>query len=299
MDERKLIITAGDPGGIGPFVVVDALDKLKLDGDIILIGRLRDLDRHASFARVKRTVELIEPYAADNDPGTIAFETLRKAVDIMRREKNAALVTAPVSKENIAKKYIEFSGHTEFLAEQFSSADAVMMMASERMRTVLLTRHVPLAEVSGLIEVNNIKAQINAVISGLNRYFGIYKPKLAFCSVNPHAGVDTFLRDEERKLISAISFFSDQCEIFGPYPSDTLFARAQDFDVIFSCYHDQGMIPFKLTSFYDGVNVTLGLPFLRTSPAHGTAFDIADKPDRIDSGSMQAAIRMALTKIDK
>ena len=285
----------GDPTGIGPYITVDALSKLSFnDDEVIVIGSEQALNRHPLYEQVIKRVQLCDVSSDKIPAGKASYEYLLCAIDLLKKNAGASLVTAPVSKEKISSFVEGFVGHTEFLAEKCDVSDVVMLMAGTSMKTVLLTRHISLSEVSGALNKASIVKTIEITAKGLKNYFGITKPRFAFCSVNPHAGVGTFVKKEDQLIVDAINSLQIDCQCYGPYPSDTLYVNAGDYDVIFAAYHDQAMIPFKLLEFSTGVNVTLGLPFLRTSPAHGTAFDIVDTPEKIDSSSMQAAIEMVM-----
>ena len=292
---RKLIVTMGDPFGIGPHVTVDALSKISLkQNKIILVGNQKSLSKHPKFKQIKKDLTLVDPADDYMDSGEASYSYLLKAVELLCGNPDFNLVTAPVSKEKIASVVDGFVGHTEFLAEAFEAPQTVMMMAGKKMKVVLLTRHILLRDIAKQLTLKNITSSIDITGWNLKKYYGIDKPKIALCSVNPHAGIDTFLDKEEYRILKAVEQLKKKYDICGPYPSDTLFSAADKYDVIVAAYHDQAMIPFKLTEFSSGVNVTLGLPFIRTSPAHGTAFDIASKPDKINSSSMLSAVRMAL-----
>ena len=204
------------------------------------------------------------------------------------------LVTAPLSKEAVKFTQEGFCGHTEYLAACFKVNNFAMMMASKSLNVILLSRHIPLRDVAFSINKKIVHDALSLAYSALKKQFKIKNPKIVFVSVNPHAGLDTFLDSEEKKIVEAIREF--KAKVYGPYPCDTIFAKEKlkNYDCIICAYHDQGMIPFKILSFYDGVNVTLGLPIIRTSPAHGTAFDLMKTGKKPSSLSMEAAIKMAL-----
>jgi 4-hydroxythreonine-4-phosphate dehydrogenase len=210
----------------------------------------------------------------------------------------SALVTGPIAKGELAAIGFDYPGQTEFLADacQLPYRDAVMMLAGPSLRTVPLTVHCSLAEVPSLLTSDLIAHKARIVARGLARDFGIERPRLAVAGLNPHAGEDGKFGNEEARIIEpAIRVLTDEgFDVFGPVPGDALFtSRVRGtFDAALCMYHDQALIPLKALEFDEGVNVTLGLPIIRTSPDHGTAFDIAGK-GVADPGAMIAAIRMA------
>ncbi len=213
--------------------------------------------------------------------GKIAYIALEAAVEDLKKGHIDALVTAPINKKNIQSKDFDFPGHTEYLAKKFNVDDYLMLMISQNMRIGVITGHVPLSEVPGLINQELILQKIKVFNDALIKDFSIRKPKIALLGLNPHAGDKGVIGNEEEKvIIPAIKkAFDDGILAFGPYPADGFFGSTNynDFDGILAMYHDQGLIPFKALSFKSGVNYTAGLPIIRTSPAHGTAFDIAGK----------------------
>lgn len=300
---KKTVVTMGDPAGIGPYVVLEALKKISLTRNkISLIGDAKILSRFTSFDAIRKDIDFIDmanskgirPGKSSAASGKASYEYLEKAVELLRANPNQSLVTAPVSKEAVSQSIGAFVGHTEYLAESFDVDDVVMLMKGKKMSVVLLTRHVFLRDVPDMLDVNDIYTTINLVGESFKDRFGVKKPKFALCSVNPHAGIETFLEHEELLLLKAVAPLAKKYDIYGPYPSDTIFHESDFYDVIFAAYHDQAMIPFKLQEFSSGINVTLGLPFLRTSPAHGTAYSLVKTPEKVDSRSMLNALRFAL-----
>jgi 4-hydroxythreonine-4-phosphate dehydrogenase len=203
------------------------------------------------------------------------------------------LVTAPVSKEAVQLNLTDFSGHSEYLADYFK-CKIEMMMVSKKIKTVLFTRHVPFKKVPGFINEKAFSGTFNLVLKSLQEVFKIKRPKIAVASLNPHAGINTFFGSEEKTIHKVVRRFSGN--FYGPYPPDSLFTRdsIKQYDCIIALYHDQGMIPFKLLSMKDGVNLTVGLPVIRTSPAHGVAYDVMRKNKKPFSSSMVEAIKLAL-----
>lgn len=212
--------------------------------------------------------------------GHFAHEALKYAVNDLKTEKIDVVVTAPISKENIQSDTFNFPGHTEFFASQFESPDYLMLMVSGALRVGTITGHIPLSNVSEKLTKELILHKIKVLNDSLIRDFGVQKPKIALLGLNPHAGENGQIgHEEEQIIIPAINQAKkDGLLAFGPFPADGFFAGDyRKFDGILAMYHDQGLIPFKTLAFNQGVNFTAGLPIVRTSPAHGTAYDIAGK----------------------
>lgn len=303
--KEKVVITCGDPAGCGPFIALEALKKFKGKSvDFFLVGDKNNLESLALWREVKSKVNLIDAKTpvieklqkgrACRLSGSAALNYLNQALALMKQRHIKKLVTAPLSKEAVQITQPTFSGHTEYLAVHFKTHKFAMMMASKALRVVLITRHISLRDVPFSLSVKTVYDTLSLVYSSLKKQFKIKSPKIAFAALNPHAGVNTFLGSEEKKMLEAIHRF--QKKIAGPFPADTIFTKESlaKYDCILCAYHDQGMIPFKMLSFYDGVNVTLGLPIVRTSPAHGTAFDLVKSGKKPSSSSMSAAIELAL-----
>ncbi len=294
----------GEPSGVGPEVALAACralngrigaHPLKLVGDpdvFRALGGVRDdalLASHALF----RAATPGKPDPANTEAVVDAIDT---AVKYCQSGAGAAVVTAPIHKASLLQGGFEFAGHTEYLAQLTGADRAVMMLAGAGLRVVPLTIHVPLAAVPARITKPAIVETGEIVLAALKRDFGIAHPRLAVSGLNPHAGEDGELGPEERETIapSCEALRGTGCTVLGPLPADTLFheeARAR-YDAALCMYHDQALIPLKTLAFWEGVNVTLGLPIVRTSPDHGTALDIAGT-GRADARSMIAAIRMA------
>ncbi len=213
--------------------------------------------------------------------GKIAYLALEWAIEDLKKGFIDALVTAPINKKNIQSKNFNFPGHTEYLAKKFNIDDYLMLMISQNMRIGVITGHVPLRDVPSLITQDMILKKIKVLNHTLIKDFYIRKPKVAILGLNPHAGDKGVIGNEDDQIIKpAIKrAFDEGILCFGPYPADGFFGSStySDFDGILAMYHDQGLIPFKALSFKSGVNYTAGLPVIRTSPAHGTAYDIAGK----------------------
>ncbi len=279
-----MIITTGDPGGIGPEVTSKALASkdIRSSAEFVIIGSLKT-----------RT--------ADHGPSALggreAYANILRAVKIITSSKRpAALVTAPISKHSLYKADIRFSGHTEILAGLTGVSNAVMMFSGGYFKLALVTRHIPVKAVPTQLSKEKITGTISLFAESLKRDFGIKCPRIGVLGLNPHAGEAGLLGDEEKRIIMpAIRAVSNKgVRLSGPIPPDVAFRDmyTRAFDGLVAMYHDQGLIPFKMLYFEQGVNVTLGLPFVRTSPDHGTAFDIAGK-GKADPSSMIEAVKLA------
>ncbi|WP_301090608.1 4-hydroxythreonine-4-phosphate dehydrogenase PdxA [Sphingomonas sp.] len=315
-----LAVSMGDPAGVGPEVIakawaarsIAALPRFFAVGDARAIERvwkgpvakindLREVDGAFDQALPVLTVEdagEITPGEPDADGARCALHSLELAVGLARSGAARALVTGPVSKAQLYDIGFNYPGQTEFVAERFGVAreNAVMMLAGPSLRVVPMTTHVALADVPGLLSIDLIIAKARATARGLRRNFGIEKPRLAFAGLNPHAGESGALGHEEIEVIEpAIAILREEgIAAVGPFAADTMFhARARShYDAALCCYHDQALIPLKALHFDDGVNITLGLPVVRTSPDHGTAFPLAGQ-NQAEPGAMIAAILMA------
>ena len=302
---KKVIITTGDPAGCGPAITLDAIKSLKnTKTDFFVIGDERVLRKLPVYNRIKKRFNLIDaasPYIDKIKPGLLSsicgqasLNYLKIALKTLKEEKAKRLVTAPVSKEAIQEIKPGFSGHTEYLADYFKAKNFEMMMVSPKLKVVLATRHIPLRRVSDSIKKIEVSKTLNLVHAALIKMFNIENPKIALVSINPHAGINTHLEKEERIMLEALK--KVKAKIFGPFPADTIFIEQnlKKYDCIVCFYHDQAMIPFKILSIKEGVNLTLGLPIIRTSPAHGVAFDVMAAGKKPFSSSMVAAIKLAL-----
>jgi 4-hydroxythreonine-4-phosphate dehydrogenase len=305
MDRAKpILITMGEPAGIGPEVAVTAFEHfggrigqrpLKLVGDPALFAAHR-VHVQPTRARVRVTPGKLD--AANADAVTEAIEL---AVRACLHGEAAALVTAPINKAVLNQAGFPHPGHTEFLAALTGARRAVMMLASEKLRVVPLTIHVPVAEVPAAISREAVFETAEITLTALQRDFGIPHPRLAVAGLNPHAGEDGMLGAEEQEIIApAIAALKARGFVVeGPLSADTLFHEEarRSYDAALCMYHDQALIPIKTLSFWDGVNVTLGLPIVRTSPDHGTALDIAGT-GKADPRSMIAAVKLAADMAD-
>ena len=233
--------------------------------------------------------------------GAYAVKSLTMAVEALRDKKIQGLVTAPLHKKNIQSPGFEFTGHTPYLKKAFNLNDVLMLMVSEGFRVGLVTEHVPIKDVAKYITREAILSKLNILRDSLVKDFGIDKPRIAVLGLNPHAGDEGLVGKEEEEIIKpAIKDAKHQMLVFGPYSADAFFARGYHnrFDAVLAMYHDQGLIPFKSLASGEGVNFTAGLPMVRTSPDHGTAFDIAGK-NKADNASFIQAIYTCLDIIQQ
>ncbi len=229
--------------------------------------------------------------------GRAALQSLETATDDLAKGHIDALVTAPINKQNIQSSAFDFPGHTEYLTRKFGAEESLMLMVSNSTRIGVVTGHIPLREVPGKITKEEIMKKVRIMKHSLQQDFGIRKPRIAILGLNPHAGDKGVIGLEEQEvIIPAIrEAFDNGTLVFGPYPADGFFGSSafNHFDGILTMYHDQGLIPFKTLAFKSGVNFTAGLPVVRTSPAHGTAFDIAGK-NMANADAFREAIYMAI-----
>jgi 4-hydroxythreonine-4-phosphate dehydrogenase len=302
-----ILLTMGEPAGVGPEVAVRAYQmlggaigghSLKLIGDPDVFAACGAPPEAviATKARATRT-----PGKPDRANAAATIEAIASAVGLAKKGEAAALVTAPINKHVLMETGFAFPGHTDFLQALTGAPRAVMMLASEAIRVVPLTVHIPITKVPGSITTASIVETATITLAALKRDFGIAAPRLAVAGLNPHAGEDGDIGREEIEVIRpAIAALRAQGHaVIGPLPSDTMFhgeARTH-YDAALCMYHDQALIPIKTLSFWDGVNVTLGLPIVRTSPDHGTAFEIAGS-GKADPRSMIAAVKMAAAMAD-
>jgi len=224
--------------------------------------------------------------------GKYAFISLEKAVEALKNKTIDGIVTAPIHKKNIQSEAFNFSGHTPYLQHAFGNTENLMLLVAENVRMALVTEHLTISDVAKHITKDKIKQKLAILHASLQKDFGIDKPRIAVLALNPHAGDEGLIGKEEIEIIQpAIKESKQQMLVFGPYSADAFFARGahEKFDGVLAMYHDQGLIPFKSLAFGEGVNFTAGLPIVRTSPDHGTAFDIAGR-NKADASSFTASI---------
>lgn len=244
----------------------------------------------------------VTPGTATISAGKLALAAFSAAVADLKTGKIQGLITAPLNKSNIHTEAAPFVGHTEYLSDAVGNKDGLMMLVSDELRVALVTGHIPLAKVAEAITQEKVIAKATVFLKSLEKDFGIHKPKIAILGLNPHAGEEGVLGMEEETILKpAIQALKDAKHyVFGPYPADGFFGmmHQQKFDGVLALYHDQGLIPFKSLAFSTGVNFTAGLLVVRTSPDHGTAYDIAGK-NIADCGSMRAALYLAADIVDR
>lgn len=235
----------------------------------------------------------IQPGIMNEIGGKYAARSLAVAIECLKDKQIDGLVTAPIHKKNIQSKDFDFTGHTPYLQHSFQSKDVLMFMTAENMRIGLLTEHVPVAEIAKFVTKENILSKLQIMKESLIRDFGIDNPRIAVLGLNPHAGDEGLIGEEEStQIVPAIKQAKhNNILCFGPYSADAFFAREmyRRFDGVLAMYHDQGLIPFKSLATGEGINFTAGLPIVRTSPDHGTAFDIAGK-NQADEASFRQAV---------
>jgi 4-hydroxythreonine-4-phosphate dehydrogenase len=299
----------GEPGGIGPEVAVAAFHALggrigarpiQLVGDGDVFRACGEISGQ-SLVAARKVARARVPGKADPDNTLAVTDAIELAVDLVRNGVAGALVTAPIHKASMIQGGFGFPGHTEFLAKLTAADRAVMMLVGAGLRVVPLTIHIPIAQVPREVTARAIVETGEIVLAALKRDFAIAKPRLAVAGLNPHAGEDGEIGREDRDIVAPAvrALAAGGHAVSGPHPADTMFhaeARAR-YDAALCMYHDQALIPLKTIAFWEGVNVTLGLPFPRTSPDHGTALDIAGT-GKADPRSMIAAIRLAADMAD-
>jgi 4-hydroxythreonine-4-phosphate dehydrogenase len=318
----RLALTIGDPGGIGPEICskLIASSRRPRDIDLVVIGSAPALFREGPWIEgefplveagdpgdvpLPRERTCLVSTGGDEPPprgrptpegGSASERAVEVAVDLARRGEVEGIVTGPISKEALRLAGYEYDGHTEMLADLFDAPDCQMMMVDGAFRVVILTRHLPLGKVAETISARLIETGVTVVNESLEKCFGLRRPRIAVAALNPHAGEGGYLGSEEKEVIGpAVARLRQRgLAVEGPISADSLFhsSRARLYDAIVALYHDQGMIPFKMAAFDRGVNVTVGLPVIRTSVCHGTAFDIAGT-GTADTGSLEAAIELA------
>lgn len=310
-----LLLTPGEPAGIGPEIacrLAAGRANLVLVADPGLIGRtLKRLGLERRIATVTEVPEhaagtircLPVTMAETETPGRLGpanaayvLDCLAKAADLCLSGQASGLVTGPVHKGIINSAGIAFSGHTEFLAERAGVGQVVMMLAAGDLRVALATTHLPLSAVPAAITTIRLEQTLRILDTDLKQRFGLGDPRIAVLGLNPHAGEGGHMGREEIEIIDPVleHLRADGLDLIGPLPADTAFLpeRLRDFDAVLAMYHDQGLPVLKYAGFGQAVNVTLGLPFVRTSVDHGTALDIAGS-GRADAGSLAAAIDLA------
>ncbi|MBU4140642.1 MAG: 4-hydroxythreonine-4-phosphate dehydrogenase PdxA [Candidatus Omnitrophica bacterium] len=319
-DRLTCAITLGDPAGIGPEVVVKALGDRRIQrlANFLIIGNSFAIEKTARISKIRLKIDRIQneeelPHKgiALLNVGAISklvfgrgiaayglasLDFIKAALKLISLKKIDVLVTAPVNKHTISQAGRLFRGHTEYLAQRTKTRNFAMMLIGGPFKVVLATRHIALKKVAKALTAEKIYELLGLTVFALKKYFGIRRPRIGVCGLNPHSGEEGILGQEEIKIIRpAVVKAKKFASIEGPLPADTLFYSASQgkFDAVVAMYHDQGLIPLKTFAFHQGVNLTLGLPFVRTSPDHGTAYDIAGK-NKANPGSMVEAIKLAV-----
>ncbi len=319
--QKPLGITMGCPAGIGPEIILkyctddpSLMDKAIILGDLTIIKKAQDIlkttipfntytpgeplrSNHLNIIPVSNFSTLKHQFGlSDKQCGLSSAQYIETGVQLIDQGVISGLVTCPISKAAINSAGYNFPGHTEMLASLTNASQVVMMMAGDSLRVTLATVHCAFSDVVHQLTTESIAKLIETTNKSLQIDFGIEQPVLGVAGLNPHAGEDKLFGDEEEKIIQpAVTHATQQgIKAFGPFPPDTVFYKAAkgEFDAVICMYHDQGLIPFKLLHFEDGVNVTLGLSIVRTSVDHGTAYDIAGK-GVADFNSLKAATELA------
>jgi len=304
---KTIGITLGDPAGIGPEVVAKALAKtsirrlanFKIIGDGCIYKKYSSKNFSNCELIDTRCLSLNNWKAgsANRQNAIASIHYLNKALELITNKEISALVTAPICKESISKTYANFQGHTEYLADAVNIKNVGMMFVAQKFKIIIVTRHLPLNKISQSVTPSAVLETIQLTNQALQNLFKIKNPKLAVCGLNPHAGEGgTIGREEIETIIPALKKARRQnIDVTGPLAADTLFTpeKIKQYDAFVAMYHDQGLIPIKTLAFKKVVNLTIGLPFIRTSPSHGTAFDIAGK-NKADPSSMCEAIKLAI-----
>ena len=304
MKNKCIVITPGDPDGIGPEVTAKALYQLKSKlskHEIILFGARKAFSKYSTL--LPKSVQFFEPPLRAS-PGYQSGWAIEMATQfVMAAPKSRILITGPISKERLQQGGYFFNGHTDFLAKLSRTPNVTMMLANDFFRVSLVTNHCAIKEVSSQLTEKKLLTTFEHTRHFVKDYLHQKKPKLAILGLNPHAGENDILGTEENKIIiPAMKLFSEKysdVRLSGPHPADSFFAiektkkKSDQHHAVVAMYHDQGLIPIKLSNFNDSLNITLGLPFTRTSVDHGTAFDISGK-NKADPSSMNYAIRKAL-----
>jgi 4-hydroxythreonine-4-phosphate dehydrogenase len=310
-----LALTLGDPAGIGPEIVLDSLATLSDDDAVVVYGARAVLERAArEIPRLRPWRGGVVEVLPGEDLGSLPlgapsalaarlqYAALVAAIDDALAGRVAGVVTAPWTKHTLALAGLPATGHTEVLAERTGVPQPTMMLCGDVLRVALVTTHLPLAQVPAAITGEAIGRHLDTLARDLTRWFGLARPRLAVCGLNPHAGEGGLMGTEDRDVIAPAlaAARARGLDVEGPFPADTLFARVvrqRSHDAVLAMYHDQGLAPLKLWHFGESANVTLGLPLLRTSCDHGTAWDIAGR-GVADPSSLTYALRLAFRMLE-
>ena len=293
---QPIAITLGEPAGIGSELVAALANQGQLN-DCVIIGDKRLLEHLPSSVQVKHvsTKEKVKLGTLNVNNSPYVLELLDIAAQGCMQGKYSAMITCPLHKGIINNSGLKFTGHTEYLAKLSQTPKVVMMLLNKYMRVALVTTHMPLKEVAQNITTKNIRKVLNVLIKDMQNKFGIASPTIAVCGLNPHAGEDGHLGTEEIEIINPLikSYQTSGHDVIGTIPADTLFTteKLKNVDAVLAMYHDQGLAPLKYAGFGKSINITLGLPFIRTSVDHGTALDIAGK-NIASSDSLLEALKL-------
>ena len=324
-EQRKTVIgiTIGDINGIGPEVIIKSLQNSQIINHItpVIYGSTKTLSYYKkalgiedfNYAQVKKqrdfhpkkvnvvncwgeTIE-INAGSSTKEAGIAAFQAIQEATKDLKNGTIDAVVTAPINKQNTQSEEFKFAGHTEYFTEALDAKESLMLLCSENLRVAVVTGHIPINEVSSAITKERVENKLNILFQSLKKDFGIGKPKVAILGLNPHAGEEGLLGSEDQEILFPIvdEYRNNGHLCYGPFPADGFFGSGiySKYDAVLAMYHDQGLIPFKTIAFDSGVNYTAGLSAIRTSPDHGTAYDIAGK-NKASEQSLRQAIYLAL-----
>lgn len=311
MAKRKIIvgITMGDPSGIGPAIIHKAVNKVRGLADFVVIGDKWVFEQASGVRRRvlgRKFIDLnnvahksFKPGKVRAEYGRASVEYLDRAIELIKNKRIDCMVTCPISKEAISLAgFNNFSGHTEYLAQRTNTNYFAMMLLNKELRFSLVTRHIPLKDVPFKLDTDEIYKTILLTYRSIKELFLIKNPRIAVCGLNPHASDNGLMGEEENKIIKpALARLARKIRnIDGPLAADVAVLKAaqKKYDCVIAMYHDQALIPLKIRDAYTGVNLTLGLRFIRTSPLHGTAFDIAGKFNLANPASLIEAIRLAV-----
>jgi len=314
---KKILVTCGDPSGIGPDLCTH-LAYMRFGAQITVIGSSKVISERAKILKTKISFDKknskhngsgkiniidfdypskVKPGIPNKNNSKKQLEILDYAINLIKEKKFNAIVTLPINKKILSTKKEKFIGHTEYIAKKCNTKNEVMMLTTSKLKVALLTTHHSIKEIPSLITKSKLKKTIEVINNDLKTKFKIKDPRILVTGLNPHAGENGEFGDEERKVILPVinAFKRKKFSIYGPVPADTAFVNKniKEYDVFLAMYHDQGLAPFKAISFGKGVNITLGLPFVRTSVDHGTAYDIVGTK-KIDTSSFFEAIKMAI-----
>lgn len=323
LNKPTIAITIGDVNSISPEIIIKALEDPRIikmmtpvvygSGKILSYYRKALNIRDFNYFQLKNLEELsdkklnvlnlweetvnITMGQSSEEAGKYAFISIKKAVEDAIAGKVDAIVTAPINKHNIQSEEFKFAGHTEYLAKEAGVKDSLMLLVDGDLRVGVVTGHIPIKEVSEKVTAEKIDSKLDVLEKSLKHDFGIKKPRIAVLGLNPHAGDGGVIGSEEEEMMKPLIEKRKEKGklVFGPFPADGFFGNQQykNFDAVLAMYHDQGLIPFKTLAFSNGVNFTAGLPFVRTSPDHGTAYDLTGK-GLADETSMRQALFLAI-----